>query len=468
MTSDTCTPFPVDCLPGPARVLVVEGAAAIQCDPAMLGPCVLGAMAAAVGNARTIRLKPGWVEPAVLWVAIVAESGSCKSPALRLATEPLVKRDGENFRAFLTAKADYEARDGAEPMADDRPDFPPVDVSEPPQCERLVADDATLEALASILQSNPRGVLLRAHELTSLLGGFGGRYSKGGRKGSEEARWLPLYDADPLILDRVSRGPTRVDRAAVSIVGAIQPGVLARALTTADFENGMVARFLLARPPIPERVWADDDGLSPDTVAGYAAMIGKMLSLPVDPDPPASTLTIEAGRAWGSYYNAMNRETHDALHCGDGRKSAMLSKLVGSAARLALVIHTGRWAAGEAVDLERIDAESMRRGITLARWFRDQALRVYAAIDEPEGERAELGLIDLIRNRGGSITARVLARSASRYRQSGAAQDALDGLAHDGVGEWIHLPIGPDGGRPSRVFQLLSVVTKPSREGSQG
>ncbi len=456
------SPFPVETLPAPAHALVVEGAAAIQCDPGMLGPVVLAAMAASVGNARTIELKPGWREPSVLWVGVVAPSGSAKSPALEKAVKPLEQRDRENFRAYTAALAEHEARKGTEPAANERDDFPP-DLPDPgpPKCESVVTSDCTLEGLAVLLQSSPRGILFAADELASFFGGFT-RYSKGGKAAGEESRWLSLHRAGPLKLHRKTSGSIRVDRAALSVAGMVQPDVLARVLGDGDFQSGLAARFLWSMPPIPTRVW-DERGLAESVEAGYAAMIGKMLSLPVVPDaePPALMLDPGAERVWGGYYTDLNAE----VDISDERTRAMLSKLEGGAARLALVVHLGRWAAGEEVPVDLIDAESMTRGIRLARWFADEAKRVYARLDEPEEERADRELLELIQRKGGSITARELKESTRRYREAGAAQDALDGLVHDGLGEWFSTTPGPEGGRPSRRFRLLAAVPEPPADG---
>lgn len=446
------TPFPADTLPDPARSLVVEGAAAIGCDPGMIGPVVLAAMAAAIGNARTIELKPGWREPCVLWVGVVAPSGSAKSPALEKATRPLESRDRANFKAYTAALAEHEARERAGQVVNERQDFPPDEPPGVPVCERLVTSDATLEGLAALLKSSPRGIVFVADELSAMLGGLS-RYGSGGRQSTDEARWLPFHRAGPLKLDRRTRGPIRVDRAAVSIAGMIQPDILARVLTTADFQSGLVARLLLSMPPIPRRTWCTGGGLALSVEVGYEAMMDRLLSLPVDTEaePPASTLIPEAERVWGIYFDELNAE----MALSDERTRAMLSKLEGGAARLALVVHLGRWASGEPVDPARIDAVSMGRGITLARWFVEEAKRVYRMMDESEAERADRELIELIQRNGGTVTKRELMQAdRKRFPTAEAAQDTLDGLQADGLGRWEYPTPGPAGGRPRDVFVL--------------
>ena len=60
-----------------------------------------------------------------------------------------------------------------------------------------------------------------------------------------------MFGARDLLVDRKSEGqkPIFVPRAAVSIVGGIQPQVLRRALGPEHFENGLAARMLLTMPP---------------------------------------------------------------------------------------------------------------------------------------------------------------------------------------------------------------------------
>ena len=81
-------PFPVDALPEPLRGFVNVSAEAIGCDPSYVAVPALVVTAAAIGNSYRVVLKRGWSEPAVLWAAIVGESGTLKSPAFKLAPPP--------------------------------------------------------------------------------------------------------------------------------------------------------------------------------------------------------------------------------------------------------------------------------------------------------------------------------------------------------------------------------------------
>ncbi len=458
------TPFPTDALPKAVAHLVRAGADAIQVDEGMLGPLALAAMSAAVGNARVVELSASWREPAVLWSVVVAPSGSGKSPALELVTRPAERRDGEALRAHREATKEHAAavflheramktweRGAAKGNLADTPPAAP----EPPACERFVTSDVTIEALASMLAASPRGLLLACDELASWLGGFT-RYAGGsGRPSSEAARWLPLHRAGALKVDRKTSPPLRIERAALNIAGLIQPGVLAAALTGTDYDSGLVARLLLSMPPTPTRRWRPG-GLSPMVEGAFGSLVSRLyaLDMPEDehgtPLPRAIPLDEEAGRHWADYYDTLNAE----MAGEDERTRAMLSKLEGGAARLALVVHLGRVAGGEDACSDVIDGQSMRRGIDLAAWFRREGERVYNRLAESDEDREDRQLLDLVRRKSGSISGRELVQSSRAFRTVADAEMALSRLVDAGHGSWVTPPqLGP-GAPKSRRFVL--------------
>lgn len=80
-------PFPTDALPEPIRGFVIAGAKAIDRDASYLALPMLTALAAAIGNTRRIQLKRGWSAPAIIWTAIVGESGTSKTSAFKLVVD---------------------------------------------------------------------------------------------------------------------------------------------------------------------------------------------------------------------------------------------------------------------------------------------------------------------------------------------------------------------------------------------
>lgn len=462
-------PFPTEALPKAAADLVRAGARSLQVDEGMLGPLALAAMCAAVGNARTIALHASWHEPAIIWSVVVAPSGSGKSPALELVTRPAERRDAEALRehkesmkAHSAALALHEkAMRGWERGAGgsgkgNLTATPPV-APEAPVCERFVTSDVTFEGLAAMLAASPRGMLLACDELAAWLN-FGRYSANGGRAASEASRWLPMHRAQPLKVDRKTAPPIRVERAALTVSGLVQPGVFAAALTSTDFDSGLVARLLLSMPPIPTRRW-QPGGISPMVEGAYSAMVEKLYGLELDADqhgtpvPRALGLEEQANHLWANFYNSLNAD----MASQDERARAMMAKIECAAARLALVVHLGRVAAGEGAIANVIDSESMDRGIRLANWFRREAERVYARLAEGDDDREARQLLDIVRRKGGSVSGRELVQSSRSFKTVKDAEAALSRLVEAGHGSWVTPPQRGPGAPKARRFVLPGV-----------
>lgn len=461
----TFRPFPVDALPPLVRQYVTRAAEAVGCDPSFIAVPLLTAAAAAIGNTRRIRLKAGWHEPAILWSAIVADSGSAKSPALDFALRPVHELSRECFREheqamqrFEQAKLEYERdlvdwRKGASGYED-----PPEKPSEP-RPERLICSDTTIEALATLLQENWRGLLLARDELAGWLGSFD-RYSSG--KGGDAAHWLEMHGARPMVVDRKTGNPPtlHVPRAAVCVTGSIQPETLRNVLGREHFGDGLAARVLLTMPPRKPKRWTEAE-VSDELAETLRRIFENLYALEPgngedgDPLPLAVPLSGEARQVFIDFYNAHAEEQAEL----SGDLSAAWAKLEGYAARLALVVHFLRWAVSDEslADAERIDAESITAGINLSQWFGNETRRVYAMLSNADAEHETAELVNLIQSKAGRVTVRQLMQASRRYR--GKADDAeavLQGLVDDGRGDWITESPRRTGGRPAKIFQLRS------------
>lgn len=466
-------PFPTEALPKAAADLVRAGALSLQVSEAMLGPLALASMAAGIGNSRTIALHASWHETAIIWAVVVAPSGSGKSPALELVTRPAECRDAEALREHKEAMKEHAAalalhekamrgweRGAGGSGKGNLTATPPV-APEAPVCERFVTSDVTFEGLAAMLAASPRGMLLACDELAAWLN-FGRYSANGGRAASEAARWLPMHRAQPLKVDRKTAPPIRVERATLIVSGLIQPSVLAAALTSTDFDSGLVARLLVSMPPIPTRRW-QPGGISPMVEGAYSAMVEKLYGLELDTDqhgtpvPRALGLEEQANHLWANFYNSLNAD----MASQDERARAMMAKIECAAARLALIVHLGRVAAGEGAIANVIDSESMDRGIRLANWFRREAERTYLRLAEGDDDREARQLVDLVRRKGGSVSGRELVQSSRKFKTVKDAEAALSRLVDAAHGKWVYLPQCGPGAPKTRRFVLPGVSGDP-------
>ena len=211
----------------------------------------------------------------------MGESGTAKSPAQELAVEPLRALDDAARREHAKAMADFEAeklkyeRDLAAWKKGKGGSSPP-EKPKKPKCERVVAADATIEAVAHLLNDSGRGSLTIARdELAAWFKGWGEYRSAGS---SESSKWLELYGARALTVDRATKDPIHVSRAAVSVIGGTQPGVLRRVLTPEHLESGCAARILFAWPPRRPRRWSDRD-IEEATAERYEIVVKRLGAL---------------------------------------------------------------------------------------------------------------------------------------------------------------------------------------------
>ncbi|MFN7374497.1 MAG: DUF3987 domain-containing protein [bacterium] len=457
-------PFPAEVLPDPIRGFVTQAAKAIGCDASYIALPLLSGLASAIGNTHLIELKRGWTEPAIVWTAIVGDSGAAKSPALELGLRPIRKRQhnamkehAEAMKQLQDALVTHE-RDAAH-WKKSNSDTPPPAKPEAPIADRCWTDDATTEALAVLLQQNPRGLLMVRDELAGWFSFDAYKSSKGG----DVAKWLEMFGGRPMVVDRKSGGTLYVPRAAVSIAGGIQPETLRRSLGQEHRDNGLAARLLLTCPPRKPKRWTEAD-VNATTEAAVALVFDRLFGLTPETDdngneqPRLVRLADDGKAAWVRFYN--EHATEQAELSGD--LSAAWSKLEGYAARLALVVHLTRWAAGDATlrDPARVDEASIAAGVVLARWFGDEARRVYAILEESDEGRESRRLVEWIERKGGTATVRNLTRGPREYRDTpdptAKAAKALSELVAAGVAVWVHNDHGPKGGRPTERVRLVS------------
>lgn len=463
--------FPLSVLPRSVATFVRESAVAMGCPAAFLAAGCLGTLAGATGGRYLARIKRGFEQPLVLWLGLIGESGSMKSPALGAALQPLRGMQREAWAAHAAAMAEYEQRQAAfesckrgrrSAVLELGTDEAPAE----PVPWRCLADDATLEALAPILKANPHGLLLTADELSGWLLSLN-KYNAG--RGSDAARYLSMFDGLPLSVDRKSQKPLHVGRACCSIVGGIQPGLLRSVFGATERDSGLLARFLLVWPADRAARWSDGEPPA-EAVEGWQALVQRLAAVECGDDAEGGgegphVLTLSPGAV--SRFAAFHDEAAERIEaCGDGHLRSHLSKLrAGILARLAGVLHIADLAEGglpiSGFGLPAVPADTMERACTLALWFEGQARRIYSGLAETEGETERRALVAYIaRQPGRSVTIRQLrANMRHRFRTAEQAESALIDLQRAGLGRWasVQNPTGP----AYRLFTLGAPGSAP-------
>ncbi|CAG1001347.1 DNA primase TraC [Methylophilaceae bacterium] len=265
-------PFDYSYLPNALRGYVQDISERMQCPPDFAAVGVLVMMATIIG--RKVGVRPmkhdNWTVIPNLWGAVVGNSGVMKSPTLAAALSPIKKLQAAAYEVFNKAKAEYNAQAELAKLqqsvnktearkalkgnksADVKGLLQAGETDDAPILKRYITNNASYEALGELLMENPNGLLVESDEIIGLLK----QLDAGGQ---EVARSFYLTAADgdkPYTFDRIMRGKgLHIDALCLSIVGGIQPGVLAEYVRQATGggagADGLLQRFgLMVYPDI--------------------------------------------------------------------------------------------------------------------------------------------------------------------------------------------------------------------------
>jgi putative DNA primase/helicase len=396
--------FPVEAMPGACQRLVRQSAAAIGCPPDFVALPMLVVLGSAIGNSRVLKIKEGWTEGPAVYGATVAEPGEKKTSAAKVAMEPAVKAQAEYKSSFKEAKEQFESKlrehekdkracrkDG---LADPIPPVAPV-------MKRTVVEDTTVEALAQVLEGNPRGVLAVRDELSGWARSMD-QYKSG--KGADRQFWLSAWSNSYASVDRKSREePLILTRPLVGVFGSIQPEILSE--LGDGREDGLLDRFLFSYPdPIPSR-WTDDE-ISPEAKAGYRKLYNDLRDLYMelddhsDPNPQSVVFAPDAKDVFIDAVNT-NREQME-LPGFPGRLKGPYSKLEACLAKFCLILAVAR--CKESKEAERVEVRDVLQAVLLVDYFKTHARRVYVGLygETPEDKFVK-DLTSFLKAREGSF-----------------------------------------------------------------
>lgn len=452
-------PFPVENVPSSLADFILASAEALGCEPTFIAVPSLVSVAASIGTSRMIALKDSWQEPSVIWAATVADSSSMKSPSMDMAVAPLWSIQREMSLEFESDQNRYKqaldewnnarfAKHGKGTQGDDAPK------PDRPSPRKLIVSDITVEKLAHVMWQNPQGVVLCRDELSGWFGSFG-RYADAAGPSADMSMWLEIFRAKTLVIDRKTSDPPciYVPRASCSVVGTIQPKVLARILTDQFFESGMASRLLVCMPPKKAKEW--NENVVPQVVYDeYANKIreiyvsGQEILASNKGEPKVVTFTPAGKKAWIGFY----KEWADRQANADGEYAYALAKLEAYCARFCLLFSVFD-KAGNSFRREDVTEGHVRKAFDLVKWFASEAERVYKMIREPAENGSRDKLIDFIKAIGGEVSPRRLLRSnPAKYQDADSATRVLDGLVEKNLGKWKTVTSEGKGGRPGRVF----------------
>jgi putative DNA primase/helicase len=398
--------FPVGTLPRAGRRLAEESARAIGCPTEFVALPMLVVLGTAIGNSRVLKLKAGWEEGASIYGAVVAEPGEKKSPAASVAIEPAVRLQAE-LRSKHLNKLDEHKRLLREYEVEKRDAAKAGESAGPPSLEprmaRTVVEDTTVEALAVVLETNPRGVGVFRDELSAWA--LSHNQYKSGGKGSDRQFWLSAWSNTYASVDRKSRkDPLMLPRPFVGLFGAIQPAILPEIGDGRG--DGLLDRFLLAYPhPKPSR-WTDDE-ISREARDDYGSLYRKLRRLYLETDDhgaPNPGKVVFAPDARTVFVEAVDGHRAEMEELGfPARLKGSWSKLEAYLARLSLILALCRCV--DDVAPERVENRDVLGAVVLLDYFKVQTRRIYLGLyGEDPLDLLAADLRRLLEERGGFFT----------------------------------------------------------------
>jgi putative DNA primase/helicase len=473
-------PFSPDLLPDSFRPLVEDAAERLQVPMDYPAAVTVLSLAGVVNRRAVIQPKAndsGWTVVPNLWGGIVAPPGFLKSPVIQAATRPLHqietewrREHEEALKNYVREKEEHELRraawkeqyKAASKKGNAAPDRP-EDEPEEPKSRRLIANDATFEALHQTMSENPAGILVIRDELT----GWWSQLDRPGREG-ERAFCLEAWNGDSsFTIDRIGRGTIHVPHCCMSMLGGIQPGRLRSYLTDAlrdgPSNDGLIQRFQVLVWPDTVSDWNYVDR-APDAAAEQLVIrvFRNLVSMNAEEpalflfDSDAQELYIEClaeleGKIRGN-------DLHPAL-------ISHLSKYRSLMPSLALLFELADRASSEGFDGSQLALSqnfvTLRHARQAAAWcdyLESHARRVYSCIVTPQ-LRAAHELAGKIKRRrvgvGGSFSCReVYLNGWTGLDSPEAVKQAAEILEDAGWVRDVSTASGPSGGRPSNRYEV--------------
>lgn len=231
-------------------------------DAGGIAAAALCVCCAAIPDQIKVKVKrhDDWAESARIWVALVGNPSTKKSPILSAAEKPLRKIDAAMFRRYIAAKAEYDSLKKEE-KAD----------AEKPIQKRKRLEDTTIEAAQEVMADTPEGLLVLQDELSGWFGGMD-RYSNG--KGKDRSFWLQAFNGGVYAYNRIGRGAGMVENLSACVLGGIQPEPIRKVVADAT-DDGLIQRlFPIVLKPA---VLGNEDQPETDAAAAYTALMDSLI-----------------------------------------------------------------------------------------------------------------------------------------------------------------------------------------------
>lgn len=438
------------CLPNQLAAAIYDRAALMNDSPESMFLCLLAGISSLQNPATRLRISKGFSVSPGIWVCLHGETGSMKTPIMKLmALDPLKRLASESRREHEAALSEWQRRKNLAKKNED--EF----TDEPPQRHDVIATTGTYEGCLKSLRSG-RGLLYAQDELTA----FHEYATRNGRMGEV----LSLWNGDAL--HKKLAGKTADDGSEIgryldveatlfSVLGGIQPGVLKTFIEKGD-DNGFWARFLFCHVRRTRKKFdlelddLDDPSEDPTSLEGMLKALYQHAKT-LGGTPAICRLSDAAARLFVAYVAELDdRLDNEAL---PAPLRGSIDKVAGYLGRVALTLQFlwACWHQNFAVP-RFIEADCMAAAIAIMRFHLAQAELIYAENQAGGTQSLPWEIQKILEiSQGRPINATAIKAACSYFRQKKASE--IRGLLDQAVE--LGLGVISGAGRMAKFFPKI-------------
>ena len=365
--------FPIKIFPEEIQGYLLEASRTLNLSIDYMGCSLLWMISVCIGNSLKIEIIPGWNENATVWMSIVGKPGWGKTPSIKRIISPLEKLNSRQVKKYYEDLDKFEYYDNLNKK--EKEEHP--EQSKPVK-KQFIANDITLEALVDLHGESDNAVGVFKDELAGWFKDMN-KY----RDGSDKEFWLSCWSSSPVILTRVTRRGSYIERPCIPVLGGIQPGVLTEFNTTENRENGFMDRMLLCYPELKSQ-HLSKERMSYDSITWYNDKIISFFDIIRDNvvkrdaegliEPLSCKMSKEAFKVYDKRHFEITEIENDD-HVNEYLKS-MLPKQKAYIARFALIIHVFNDFFTDNGNALEVSEDSVNKAIRLSDYFIETAKKV--------------------------------------------------------------------------------------------
>ena len=441
-------PYPIDILPFHWQEYCYEVADSIVAPVDWIAGSMITVSSALIGNSIAMQVKPGWKVYGPFYMANVGRVGSGKSPSCDHAIYFMVridqelKEENEKNQILLDQQMmDWKIKMDCRKYnmrqyhlgKHSSPPPPPDPMPEMNIDLQAMVSDTTTEAIARLLEKNPRGLLLYKDELSEWISSF--NQYRGG-KGTDKQFFLSCWSCQTRPVNRVLN-KFYLPRTFLCVLGGIPPAEIA--LLKSIGHDGFFERILFNYPVALERRWSEvsiTKGLQERILEDMRFLYRINYRAPGEPH------IIDINRDALDFYSCYFNETEKQIeNLTNPTLQGMFSKIENYALRFASwrttvndhTLQTKRFG-------ETCTKRTMQLATDVAEYYKDTARKVCDMVDMVEEDQISTQILNFAKRKGKKTLkpSDLYQSKVAKIRNSKKAKEVLKLMVEQGYAKYVN------------------------------